>query len=302
LTLVLNGVPNFSPEAPVAQLDRASDYGSEGLKFESSRVHLLDSQGVKYSIGSKIQLQGFMCLDTSWTHFGIGNIGFCGVSMPCGSPQLRKKIVEMDLNVPFEEKDEAKKLGARWDKERRTWYMLPGLDLKDFDRWIPKQKDFNVTSPSYFVAQSYERCWKCGQPNRVIGFLLTDGYQEKEDDMWTECGWSAFVYYVESLVDDVAKHAQLVSANYRLDFSNTTRNSYWMNHCDFCGSKLGDHPLYAEVDAAFSPSDSENAKVIKLYPGSGEFIGCCQGSLVGGSVDLVTSCAKVVRVRVSHCE
>ena len=27
-------------DAPVAQLDRASDYGSEGLKFESSRVHL----------------------------------------------------------------------------------------------------------------------------------------------------------------------------------------------------------------------------------------------------------------------
>ena len=28
----------FCGEAPVAQLDRASDYGSEGLRFESSRV------------------------------------------------------------------------------------------------------------------------------------------------------------------------------------------------------------------------------------------------------------------------
>jgi hypothetical protein len=28
--------------APVAQLDRASDYGSEGLKFESSRVRHFD--------------------------------------------------------------------------------------------------------------------------------------------------------------------------------------------------------------------------------------------------------------------
>ena len=30
--------------APVAQLDRASDYGSEGLEFESLRVHIFLSQ------------------------------------------------------------------------------------------------------------------------------------------------------------------------------------------------------------------------------------------------------------------
>ena len=34
------GAPTFVwKKAPVAQLDRASDYGSEGLKFDSSRVH-----------------------------------------------------------------------------------------------------------------------------------------------------------------------------------------------------------------------------------------------------------------------
>ena len=36
-----NSVKGMSSEAPVAQLDRASDYGSEGCKFESCRVRHL---------------------------------------------------------------------------------------------------------------------------------------------------------------------------------------------------------------------------------------------------------------------
>lgn len=30
----------------------------------------------------------------------------------------------IDLSVPFERKDEAKRLGAKWDRGRRLWYML----------------------------------------------------------------------------------------------------------------------------------------------------------------------------------
>lgn len=29
----------------------------------------------------------------------------------------------IDLTVPFAEKDEAKRLGARWDGERKLWYV-----------------------------------------------------------------------------------------------------------------------------------------------------------------------------------
>lgn len=39
------------------------------------------------------------------------------------------------LAVPFAEKDEAKKLGARWNAERRSWYVPPGIDVPLFSRW-----------------------------------------------------------------------------------------------------------------------------------------------------------------------
>lgn len=39
------------------------------------------------------------------------------------------------LAVPFAEKDAAKKLGARWNAERRSWYVPAGIDISLFKRW-----------------------------------------------------------------------------------------------------------------------------------------------------------------------
>lgn len=39
------------------------------------------------------------------------------------------------LKVPYAEKDEAKALGARWNKERKMWYVPEGQDGAPFARW-----------------------------------------------------------------------------------------------------------------------------------------------------------------------
>lgn len=39
------------------------------------------------------------------------------------------------IDVPFKEKNEAKKLGARWDKEEKSWYVPPSFDLTPFEKW-----------------------------------------------------------------------------------------------------------------------------------------------------------------------
>lgn len=41
----------------------------------------------------------------------------------------------MFLKVPFGEKDEAKALGARWNSERKSWYVPDGKDTEPFARW-----------------------------------------------------------------------------------------------------------------------------------------------------------------------
>ena len=41
------------------------------------------------------------------------------------------------LNVPFEERLEAKALGAKWDAARKLWYVENANDVSKFMRWMP---------------------------------------------------------------------------------------------------------------------------------------------------------------------
>ena len=44
----------------------------------------------------------------------------------------------VDLLVPYVEKEDAKALGARWDKDRKVWFAPPGVDPSTLGRWLPK--------------------------------------------------------------------------------------------------------------------------------------------------------------------
>lgn len=47
----------------------------------------------------------------------------------------------LPLYVPFDEIEQAKKAGARWDKAKRTWYAPPGGDMKPLARWMEKPRE-----------------------------------------------------------------------------------------------------------------------------------------------------------------
>ncbi|MGH3710348.1 MAG: zincin-like metallopeptidase domain-containing protein [Pseudonocardiaceae bacterium] len=42
----------------------------------------------------------------------------------------------VNLKVPFSDKNEAKALGAKWDKENKVWYAPAGVELEKFARWL----------------------------------------------------------------------------------------------------------------------------------------------------------------------
>ena len=56
------------------------------------------------------------------------------------------------LNVPFNEKDEAKGLGAKWDKDKKQWY-IPQVDSAPFAKWLPQ----NFKTKSQIVAELHEK-------------------------------------------------------------------------------------------------------------------------------------------------
>ena len=39
------------------------------------------------------------------------------------------------LAVPYEERDQAKAIGARWDAVKKAWYVGPGVELEKIAKW-----------------------------------------------------------------------------------------------------------------------------------------------------------------------
>ena len=55
---------------------------------------------------------------------------------PAKNPAIEKTY----LTVPYSEKGQAKKLGARWDKSKKLWFAATGTDLDPLSNWMPKNK------------------------------------------------------------------------------------------------------------------------------------------------------------------
>lgn len=78
------------------------------------------------------------------------------------------------LQVPFSQKDEAKELGAKWDKEEKEWYF-EGEELpKELDRWTktdilvtPEDKDFlKLSLPSLKWNKKLYK-WECSKEDHL---------------------------------------------------------------------------------------------------------------------------------------
>ena len=65
------------------------------------------------------------------------------------------------LAVPYKEKEQAKKLGAKWDKESKLWYAPEGADLNQLSAWLPENtkapEPVRTLSPQEEFAQALEK-------------------------------------------------------------------------------------------------------------------------------------------------
>lgn len=163
----------------------------------------------------------------------------------------------IDLKVPYAEKDEAKKLGARWDPEKKLWFVSEGIEPLQFHRWLPDHLRVTARAPRYFIVQAPELCWKCKEVTTVFAFALPRGHEFLNDDClvdeadgsasmfyeWVTSDSTAVTKHLEYMPPSIAEHVQVLTDAFRVDFSKTLGRSYWMNHCEDCGAKLGDQFL-----------------------------------------------------------
>lgn len=194
----------------------------------------------------------------------------------------------IDLDVPFAEKDDVKKLGARWDKELKIWYVPKGISEVPFQKWLPFR---NVRSSKWYVSQTIDYCWKCHEDTLFTAILLPAGHEtleadesnsDEEKNIHSQAYWQvrenpAFVFYIDDLPAQVLSHLKSFRHFLSKDYSKTTNSRYWMNHCEHCHAKQGDFPLHCEPNGYFSPIEIPLAEKIQLTLVDSSFTASCGG-------------------------
>lgn len=180
--------------------------------------------------------------------------------------------MRVDLNVPYAQKDEAKKLGARWDRDGRVWYVPDGVDPKPFARWLPRRIDFNLRAVEAYLVRSPARCWCCSEPFTAVAFLMAPGFQVRDYDedenggaveIWPRQEEWSFAHYVTDFPPAIVSLLKSEAPLYRPAFSKTTQATYWANHCPSCKMFQGDFNLFEEPGSAFLPMSIEHIRRMK---------------------------------------
>lgn len=141
----------------------------------------------------------------------------------------------MYLDVPFPEKDEAKALGARWDRDARAWYAPAGMDTGPFARWLTTLAlDDDPILPIVGLPQS---CWKCGEDTMAVIACKHGGQLVFAD--------SEVLQVVASQLSS-EQLAAVGAGSLRPRFSRTMGCSSWSNGCVACDVLLGGFPLYED--------------------------------------------------------
>lgn len=75
-----------------------------------------------------------------------------------------------ELDVPFSHKEEAKALGAKWDRTKKIWYVPSGVNPEPFAEWLPGVDRSDLSAPYIYLVLGKRECWKCHKETSVAAF------------------------------------------------------------------------------------------------------------------------------------
>lgn len=181
------------------------------------------------------------------------------------------------LNVPYIEKDKAKKLGANWNPELKKWYVKNKEDYYKFVDWIEPYGNMVVIDELYLV-EGVQKCFKCGKETRVIGFGI-DKHLSIDKMYDLQINYNENIEYVLEemnqndihIVGPITPIPEILMKyikskyNYKLRYSKTTNTSNISNCCEHCDVLQGDFFLFNEDDSPFFIHSPEDIKRLKIY-------------------------------------
>jgi hypothetical protein len=118
-----------------------------------------------------------------------------------------------------------------------------------------------------YVLNGEHVCHECGAVTQVFGLMLVGPFRgttavlgpEDEDE-------APLLRRAKEIPNTLAAViTERSSGHFRIDFSNTVGERYWMNHCEACDAKIGDWFVHKPGEAFFPTNDAEMAKVSGVY-------------------------------------
>ena len=181
------------------------------------------------------------------------------------------------LNIPYNEKEEAKFLGTKWNPKIKKWYIdaAPEEYVK-FSKWILRDLEEAIIATEYiFVVEGRKKCWKCGRFTRVIGLGIGEfihiygDNDEPQYEFVQDCvdpGEELHLAWVETEDGIPPKLLRYLKEKYsvKTGYSKTLGGKCFANHCDCCGALQGNWFLFNEPDSPISSCVDGNELIERM--------------------------------------
>lgn len=172
------------------------------------------------------------------------------------------------LNVPYEDKDKAKALYARWDAKNKTWYANNPKYYYKFSKWIYGSV---VVTDFIGVATAQYNCWKCSKSTLLATPVLTDENAvcvEERGSLSDIYGYDflplSWTVAHQSFPKSFIDHARQTYSIQEV-FSKTAEEKYLGVVCEHCHALQGDFFLYEDPDSPFSMFYSDVPLTIDMW-------------------------------------
>lgn len=169
------------------------------------------------------------------------------------------------LDVPYSEKEEAKKLGARWNPKLKKWFVEAShKEYINFAKWILEGTDDAIIATEYlYIIEGEQKCWKCGNSTRIIGLGIGEyvhifGEPDAADleiaEDYVAPGEEVHLAWTFDEREIPPKLLKYLKEHYsvKTGYSKTIGGKCFANHCDCCGALQGNWFIFDEPDSPLS--------------------------------------------------
>ncbi|MCL2522862.1 MAG: DUF5710 domain-containing protein [Erysipelotrichales bacterium] len=163
------------------------------------------------------------------------------------------------LDVPYEDKEEAKERGALWNKDLKKWYAPDKTKYPFFYHWISPNS--LIILDYLYIVEGFRECWRCKKQTKVIAFGIENFYLTEGKNMLDHiilC--SGFLKMPKSLLEYLD-----TTYKFRKRFSQTEGHEYYSNGCQYCNALQGDQFLFKFPDSPFVINSAHKAKELTFY-------------------------------------